>query len=287
MRAFDRLTEHESSSPARDTTVVGATGPAAIRLEGVGFRYPGTDRLILDGLDLEIRPAEVLAVVGRNGAGKTTMLTLLAGLRRPTAGRITIDGVDLADIDSVSWRRQVTMVFQDFLHYPLTFRENVALGAPEVEPDDDAILASVAAAGACELVDMLPDGLDTLLTREHSGGVDLSGGQWQRVAIARALFAVAHGRTVLVLDEPTAHLDVRAEAEFYDRVISAVSGVTVVLISHRLATVRRADRIVVLDGGRTTESGSHVELMGRGGRYADLYRLQANRFAASTTEVST
>jgi ATP-binding cassette subfamily B protein len=282
MRAMDRLDRH--TEPARDGGTPAPDEPPRLCFDQVGFRYPGTDQPVLDGLDLEIRPAEVLAVVGRNGAGKTTMIKLLSGLQKPTGGRLTLDGTDLADIDVVSWRQRITAVFQDFVHYPLTVRENVALGAPEADPNDEVIWSAIDAAGATHLVERLPDGLDTLLTREHSGGVDLSGGQWQRLAIARALFAVAHGRRVLVLDEPTAHLDVRAEAEFFDRVISAVSGVTVILISHRLSTVRRADRIVVLDDGRISESGSHVELMGRGGEYADLYRLQAGRFAASRTE---
>ncbi|GAB3447536.1 ABC transporter ATP-binding protein [Actinophytocola sediminis] len=285
IRALDRLDRRASTwSAGADSAAPAPETPARIHFERVGFRYPGTDRPVLDGFELAIAPAEVLAVVGRNGAGKTTMIKLLAGLQRPTEGRITLDGVDLAGVDIESWRRRVTAVFQDFVHYPLTVRENVALGAPEVAEDDEAIASAIAAAGATELVDRLPDGLDSLLTREHSGGVDLSGGQWQRIAIARALFAVAHGRQVLVLDEPTAHLDVRAEAEFYDRVIAAVSGVTVVLISHRLSTVRHADRIVVLDRGRISEMGSHGELMDLAGAYAGMYRLQADRFATDPTD---
>ncbi|GAA1329912.1 ABC transporter ATP-binding protein [Saccharothrix algeriensis] len=283
VRAFDRLDRAPTGSAARG----GAPAPGAaphLRFDRVGFRYPGTDRPVLDGLDLTVRPGEVLAVVGRNGAGKTTLIKLLTGLLRPAEGRITLDGADLADFDVASWRRRVTAVFQDFVRYPLTLRENVALGAPEVDAADDAIRRAVEAAGGPGFLDRLPDGLGTLLTREHSGGVDLSGGQWQRIAIARALFALAHGRQVLVLDEPTAHLDVRAEAEFHERVIAAVPGATVILISHRLSAVRRADRIVVLDGGRITESGSHVELMARDGEYAGLYRLQAGRFAADRAE---
>ncbi|WP_433272782.1 ABC transporter ATP-binding protein [Actinosynnema sp. CS-041913] len=252
--------------------------PASVRFDGVGFTYPGAERPVLDGLDLDVHPGEVVAIVGRNGAGKTTLLKLLAGLARPSEGRITVGGRDLAEFAADAWRRRISAVFQDFVHYPLTLRENIALGAPEAAADDRALLGAIEAAGAGDLLERLPDGVDTLLTRAHSGGVDLSGGQWQKVAIARALFAVAHGRHLLILDEPTAHLDVRAEAEFYDRVVSAVSGVTVVLISHRLSTVRRADRIVVLDGGRIAESGSHGELMAGDGGYADLYRLQAGRF---------
>ena len=281
MRAFDRLDRHPSTRADEHTTPA-PDGPVHIRFDHVRFHYPGVDHAVLDGLDLEIRPAEVLAVVGPNGAGKTTMIKLLTGLATPTEGRIALDGKDLAGFDIASWRRRVTAVFQDFVHYPLTVRENVALGAPEADASDEAVAAAIEAAGARALVERLPRGLDTPLTREHSGGVDLSGGQWQRIAIARALFAVAHGRQVLILDEPTAHLDVRAEAEFYDRVIAAVSGVTVILISHRLSTVRHADRIVVLDEGRIAESGSHADLMDSGGEYAVLYRLQAGRFVADS-----
>ncbi len=255
-----------------------------IRFHSAGFTYPGTDRMVLDGLELEIQPGEVVAVVGRNGAGKTTMLKLLAGLQLPTKGRITVNGADLVDLDIDAWRRCISAVFQDFVHYPLTVRENIALGAPETPPDDGAILAAAEETGARELIERLPEGLDTLLTREHSGGVDLSGGQWQKIAIARALYAVACGRRLLILDEPTAHLDVRAETGFHDQVISAASGVTIILISHRLSTVRRADRIVLLEDGHTTESGSHDELMTLGARYAAMYRLQADRFTADAAD---
>lgn len=285
IRAAERLRRHTGTrSDVGIGRAAAPSEPARIRFHEVVFRYPETERPVLDQLELEIRPAEVLAIVGHNGAGKTTIVKLLAGLQWPSEGRITVDGADLTDLDIVSWRNKVTTVFQDFLHYPLPLRDNVMLGAPEAETDDDAVMAALVAAGAREFVDHLPDGLDTVLSAEHTGGVDLSGGQWQRIAIARALFAVAHGRRVLVLDEPTAHLDVRAEAEFYDNVVSAVSGVTVVLISHRLSTVRRADRIVVIDDGRVAESGSHAELMDRKGTYAGLYRLQADRFANTGAE---
>ncbi|MEO3973587.1 ATP-binding cassette domain-containing protein [Streptomyces sp. CAU 1734] len=284
LRSLDRLRQDGLGSEADSTK--GAEPPSdlpTVRFHSASFTYPGTDRPVLDGLDLEIRPGELLAIVGQNGAGKTTLLKVLAALQRPTGGQVTVNGQDLAELDADAWRRRITAVFQDFVHYPLTVRENIALGAPEAATDDTAVLAAIDAAGARTLIQHLPDGLDTLLTREHSGGVDLSGGQWQRLAIARALYAVAHGRRLLVLDEPTAHLDVRAETEFHDKIVSAVSGVTAVLISHRLSTVRRADRIVLLDGGRITENGSHDELMALDGRYAALYRLQADRFDHTIT----
>ncbi|MFJ5736181.1 ABC transporter ATP-binding protein [Streptomyces microflavus] len=252
--------------------------PPWVRFEGVSFTYPGASEPVLRHLDLEIRPGETLAVVGVNGAGKTTLTKLLGGLYRPTAGCITADGRDLRDLDPAGWRRHLSMVFQDFVRYPATLRDNVALSAPEALDDGEGIHEALRRADAAGLVAGLPDGADTRLWPGGTGGSDLSGGQWQRVVIARALFAAAHGRRLLVLDEPTAHLDVQAEADFYERVVATAGDVSVVIISHRLSTVRRADRIVVLDGGRMTESGSHEELLAHDGRYARLFRLQAARF---------
>jgi ATP-binding cassette, subfamily B, bacterial len=251
-------------------------GAPAIRFDKVGFAYPGSDHQVLDELTLEIEPGEVLAIVGHNGAGKTTLTKLLAGLYRPDSGRILIDGRELAELDLASWRRQMTAVFQDFVHYPDTVRRNVELAAPGGAAP---VAETLDKAGAAEMVAALPQGEDTLLWRGGSGAAELSGGQWQKLAIARALHAVAGGRRLVVLDEPTAHLDVRAEAEFYDQVVRAVPGTSVILISHRLSTVRRADRIVLLDGGRITEIGTHDELLASGGEYARLFRLQAARFS--------
>ncbi|GGK72862.1 ABC transporter ATP-binding protein [Mangrovihabitans endophyticus] len=284
LQALGRMRRHGHATAAQDTGNRSAPETAPhVSFQGIGFSYPGSERKVLDGLDLEIRPGEVLAVVGRNGAGKTTLLKVLAGLQQPTKGRVSIDGTDLDRIDITSWRSRISAVFQDFVHYPLTVRENIALGAPEAEATDETVMAAAEAADAGDLIDRLPRGLDTLLTREHRGGVDVSGGQWQKIAIARAMFAVAHGRRLLILDEPTAHLDVKAEMAFYEQVIATVTGVSVVVISHRLSTVRRADRILLLTGGRVTEAGNHVELMNLGGDYARLYRLQADRFGGGLT----
>ncbi|GIE99647.1 ABC transporter ATP-binding protein [Paractinoplanes rishiriensis] len=276
IRATDRLT-HRFQAQARAGAV--SAGPGHIRFERVTFAYPGRPEPVLDGLDLDIRSGEVLAVVGVNGAGKTTFTKLLAGLYRPVAGRITVDGADLDGVDVEAWRRHVAVVFQDFVHYPATLRDNIRLAAPEAPAGDEQILAAIERAGAQSLLAGLPDGLDTPLWRSDAGGTDLSGGQWQRVAISRAMYAVAHGRRVLVLDEPTAHLDVTAEAAFYDRVVTAASAATIILISHRLSTIRAADRIIVLSGGTVAESGTHDELMAADGEYARLFRLQASRFA--------
>ncbi|MFE0152230.1 ABC transporter ATP-binding protein [Nonomuraea sp. NPDC059007] len=274
--AFADLTRrYGRPSPPRDGHVTGGGAPE-IRFDNVSFAYPGSATKVLDGLTLEVRPGEVLAIVGRNGAGKTTLTKLLAGLYRPDAGRILIDGRDLADLDVVSWRRTMTAVFQDFVQYPETVERNVRLAAPGGAVP---VAETLEKAGAAGMVAALPQAEKTLLWRGGSGAADLSGGQWQKLAIARALHAVACGRRVVVLDEPTAHLDVRAEAEFFDQVVRAVPGVSVILISHRLSTVRRADRIVLQDGGRITEIGTHDELLASGGEYARLFRLQAARFS--------
>jgi ATP-binding cassette, subfamily B, bacterial len=249
-----------------------------VRFEQVRFRYPGTDRDVFDGLDLVIPAGSSTALVGINGAGKTTLVKLLARLHDPTGGRIRVDGVDLARLDPAGWQRQVAVVFQDFTHYPLSARENVGLGAPEHAGDADGLDAMAARAGASGTLASLPDGWDTVLSRGYPGGVDLSGGQWQRIALARALFAVRHGARVLVLDEPTAWLDARGEADFFDRFLEITAGTTTLIISHRFSTVRRADRICVLDGGRVLEQGDHDSLLAAGNRYAELFTLQAARF---------
>ncbi|MDQ0375376.1 ABC transporter ATP-binding protein [Cellulomonas humilata] len=252
----------------------------AIRFDDVHFAYPGSSRPVLDGLDLELPAGLCTAIVGVNGAGKTTLVKLLTRLHEPTAGRLTVDGTDLADLDVAAWRRQVSVVFQDFVRYELSAADNIAVGAVHV-PREMAVLRGAAArAGIADAVDALPSGFDTTLSRAYEGGADLSGGQWQRIAIARSLYALEAGARLLVLDEPTSALDVRAEAAFFDRFVELTRGVTSVLISHRFSSVRRADRIVVIDAGRVVEQGTHDELVAADGHYARLFRLQAERFAA-------
>ena len=255
----------------------GGTGDAVgtVRFRQVGFSYPGADRPVLDGLDLTIEAGRSLAVVGLNGAGKTTLAKLLCGLYQPTHGVVEAGGADLRELDPRAWRRHVTAVFQDFIRYELPLRDNVApLGAP-----DETITAALADAGVTGAA-----GLDTLLARGYDGGTDLSGGQWQRVAVARALCAVRQGASLVVLDEPTAQLDVRGEQEIFERLLAATRGCTILLISHRFSTVRHADRICVLEAGRVAESGTHDELMALHGRYRRMFDLQAARFGEESDD---
>jgi ABC-type multidrug transport system fused ATPase/permease subunit len=240
-----------------------------IRFRNVTFAYDTSAAPVLDGFDLRIPAGSSLAIVGLNGAGKTTLAKLLCRLYDPQGGAIEIDGVDLRELDINAWRARVTAVFQDFIKFELPLRDNVApAGAP-----DDAIRAALQEAGAADLAS-----LDTILARGYEGGTDLSGGQWQRIALARALCAVQLGAGLVLLDEPTAQLDVRGESEIFERVLAATRHCTTILISHRFSTVRQADRICVLEHGRLVEHGTHDELMARGGRYRTMFDLQAQRF---------
>ncbi|MFW6641852.1 ABC transporter ATP-binding protein [Nocardiopsis algeriensis] len=269
-----RVERTMSSSAAAHSVVSGQTPaegmPAAeIRFRDVTFAYPGMSAPVLDGLDLTIPAGGSLAVVGVNGAGKSTLVKLLCRLYDPVSGTIEVDGTDLRDLDLGSWRRRISAIFQDFIRYELSLRDNVA---PSEATSDD-VLQALTTAGAADLRD-----LDKILSPGYENGTDLSGGQWQRVALARVLYSVSRGAGVVVLDEPTAQLDVRGEAEVFDRVLEATRGCTTVLISHRFSTVRRADRICVVDQGRAVELGSHDELMALGGTYKRLFELQATRF---------
>jgi ATP-binding cassette, subfamily B, bacterial len=251
----------------------------AVRFESVSFRYPSGHADVLAGVDLELAAGASTALVGVNGAGKSTLVSLLARLRDPASGRITVDGTDVRDLDPGRWQRAIALMPQDPVRYPLTAYDNVAFGSLEHAGDRSGVERAARLSGFAAVVDGLPLGWDTVLARELPGGAELSGGQWQRLALARALFATFHGARILVLDEPTAALDVRAEASFYQRFHEITAGLTTLVISHRFATVRRAQRIYVLDGGVITERGSHDELVAAGGTYAEMYRIQAARFA--------
>ncbi|GAB3757420.1 ABC transporter ATP-binding protein [Microlunatus parietis] len=249
-----------------------------LRLSGVRFGYPGHDRPVLDGVELAIPAGSSLAIVGRNGEGKTTLLKLLARFYDPDEGAVRIDGTDLRDLDLASWRAQLAVIFQDFIRYELTAHQNVGFGRVETAGDPEAVRRAAERAGALELIKDLPDGWQTVLSRHYRGGVDLSGGQWQRIALARALRAADAGARLLVLDEPTAALDVRAEAALFERFLELTAGTTTVLVTHRLSSVRHVDRIAVLDRGRIAQHGTHAELMATDGLYRRMYRLQARRF---------
>ncbi|HEX4213797.1 MAG TPA: ABC transporter ATP-binding protein [Candidatus Dormibacteraeota bacterium] len=249
----------------------------AIRFEAVRFGYPGATGQVFSSLDLDIQAGSSTAIVGRNGVGKTTLIKLLARLYQPQGGRITVDGLDLAQIAPAAWRSRLAVVFQDFVRYELPIRDNVGFGALGLADDQRALETAVRRAGAAGLIESLPRGWETVLSPGYSGGVDLSGGQWQRVALARAMLAAERGG-VLVLDEPTASLDVRAEAELFDSFLELTRGLTTILITHRFSSVRHADRIVVMEHGQVIEAGSHDQLMSAGGTYAEMFRLQAMRF---------
>jgi ABC-type multidrug transport system fused ATPase/permease subunit len=296
----------KATTAAAGTVVSGskpATGMPAqqIRFRNVTFAYPAAPgRPVLAGLDLDIPAGSSLAIVGVNGAGKTTLAKLLCRLYDPQSGSIEVDGTDLRDLDLASWRQRVTAVFQDFARFELTLRENViprlavtaepgGPGGPgqaglidqahRVIQGDRIAGAALDAAGAAGLAS-----LDTVLAKGYTGGTELSGGQWQRVALARAMAAVELGAGLILLDEPTAQLDVRGEAEIFERVLAATRSCTTILISHRFSTVRHADRIAVIEHGAVAELGSHDELMALRGRYWTMFTLQARRFATGTPE---
>ena len=267
--------------PSGDRKAVAKHG-CEIRLRNVSFAYPAGDPTVssagtkvLDQFDLTVPAGTSLAIVGQNGAGKTTIAKLLCRLYDPQSGAIEIDGVDLREFNLASWRSRVTAVFQDFIRLELSLRDNVSPGGAP----DDVIRAALESAGAGNLAK-----LDTILARGYDGGTDLSGGQWQRIALARALAAVRLGADVVLLDEPTAQLDVRGEAEIFERLLTATRDCTTILISHRFSTVRHADRICVLEQGQVIELGTHDELMALGGRYRTMFDLQAQRFAVPHDE---
>ena len=257
---------------------VPATLEQGIRLEHVRFAYPGTDRVVLDDVNLHFTPGSVVAIVGENGAGKSTLVKLLCRLYRPDAGRILVDGEDLARMPAEAWRERLAGAFQDFFRFEFAARQSVGVGDLPHLDDEPAVTAAVGRAGAADVVERLVDGLTTQLGPNWPGGVDLSFGQWQKLALARGF--MRDSPLLLVLDEPTAALDAETEHALFERFAAAArgDGRITLLVSHRFSTVRMADTIVVLDGAHVVEAGSHAELMARNGRYAETYRLQADAY---------
>ena len=238
----------------------------------VNFNYTGSDRLVVQNINFRLYPGEKVALIGENGAGKTTLVKLLARLYDPTAGQILLDGVDLREYDVDDLRREIGVIFQDYMRYDMLVRENIGFGNIDSLADESRIQTAAQKSLAKNLIARFPNGYDQMVGRRFEGGVDLSGGEWQKLALARAYMRDAQ---LLILDEPTATLDARAEYEVFQRFSELTQGRTAVLISHRFSTVRMADRILVLAGGEIQEQGTHEQLLALGGRYAELFELQA------------
>lgn len=272
---FEYLNLVQSAPPATgEKEVPQRTNVPAIQFEQVSFRYPGTEQPVLRNLNLCIQPGERIALIGENGAGKSTLAKLLLGLYQPTEGRILVDGRDLRALDFTSWRTQCAMVFQDFMHYHCTARENIGFGDVRQLDNHAAIRSAALKSGVDEVIQRLPQQYETLLGKAYDeNGQDLSGGQWQKLALARAYVRNA---AVLVLDEPTAALDARAEVEVYRQFRNVSHSKSALLISHRLGSARVADRIVVLENGHIVEEGTHDELLAYDGLYAGMFKLQAH-----------
>ena len=260
------------AAPAKKLPVSLARG---IEFRGVGFRYPDSEEWVLRDIDLSIRPGEKIALVGHNGAGKTTLIKLLSRLYDPTEGVILFDGIDIRDIDPLELRQRIGVIFQDFVRYHLPASENIGFGQIEAADQMDKIISSARKSGAHAMIENLPEGYQTMLGRWFHGGHELSLGQWQRIALARAFMRDAE---ILVLDEPTASLDAQTEYEIFRHFQELTEGKMAILISHRFSTVRMADRIVVIEGGRISEIGSHQELLRREGIYAQLFSMQAEGY---------
>jgi ATP-binding cassette subfamily B protein len=275
LRDFERFTESLPVIRETRATATPPSPPTILAVDRLGYRYPGAGEDALRSASFELRRGQIMAIVGANGSGKSTLAKLVCDLLPPTRGSVTWDGVDLATCDPYLVRAQIAPVFQDFARYLLTIRRSIGLGDAARLGDDHAIRRAAAQVGLEDLIDSLPGGLETRLGKMFSGGTDISIGQWQRLAIARALF---RDSPVVVLDEPSASLDPRAEAELFDLLQSLCEDRIVIFVSHRFATVRSADVVMVMDQGEVVEIGSHDDLMSRGGLYRDLFTLQAERY---------
>jgi ATP-binding cassette, subfamily B, bacterial len=278
-RVFLRLAERAEQGPAEDRQQPKTTATRrrfeCLDVDAVSFRYPNTSVSVLDDVSLRVGPGELVALVGENGSGKTTLVKLICQLHRPDAGRVLWNGVDARALSAEEMRAETTVLFQDFVQYHLTARDNIVLGRAESEHHHDAVRAAAQRSGADRFLDALPLGYDTRLGRQFYAGHELSVGQWQRLALARAFF---RDGSFLIMDEPTASLDPRAEADLFAQMRELARGRSVLLVTHRLSSVRTADRIYLLDGGRVHEEGDHASLLALGGRYAELFALQSEAF---------
>ena len=262
-------------APHDRAAAVSAGSRCGLEARGLSFRYPGTERPVLKDLDLRVAPGETVALVGANGCGKTTLVKLLTRLYDPTEGEILMDGRDIRSYDLEDYRAAIAAIFQDYCRYYMTARDNIALGAVGRRDDLRAIRRAAEQGQAASLVASLPEGYETMLGKRFNGGVDLSGGEWQKIALSRAFMRDAR---ILILDEPSAALDVETEYAMYRRFAELTRGKTTLLISHRFTTVRMADRMVALDGGRIVEDGTHEALMARRGLYAEMFNAQAKQY---------
>ncbi len=272
---FEFLAQKPRVLPPPEPAPVPAPLCQGVRFESVSFRYPGGTEDVLRHISFEIEAGEKVAIVGENGAGKTTLIKLLARLYDPSRGRITVDGIDLRQMDPAAWQEQIGIIFQDFVRYHLTARENVGFGQLKYVEDMSRIREAADRSGAAQCIEQLEHGWDNVLGKWFDEGQELSMGEWQKVALARAFLREAE---ILVLDEPTAALDAKREYEIFTRFSEITRGKTAILISHRFSTVRMADRILVLERGQVVESGSHEELMRLDGKYADLFNRQASAY---------
>lgn len=273
---FDFLaTEKVISSPSNAKTISDNPKPQIIEFKNVSFRYPKTERDILKNFNLTIKSGEKIALVGENGAGKTTIIKLLLRFYDVTEGEILINGINIKDIKLEDWHKEIGALFQDFIKYQFTFAENVYFGDLTKEKQEKLLKDAIKQSGADNFLDTLPKGLDQVLGKMFDDGIDLSGGQWQKLALARAFYRNA---PILILDEPTSAIDAKAEFEIFERVQNLQKDKTVIIISHRFSTVRNADRILVLEGGRIIEEGNHEKLLNQGGLYAELFNIQAQGY---------
>jgi ATP-binding cassette, subfamily B, bacterial len=272
---FEFLAIQPTTPPSKQARKIPHPIREGFRFESVGFQYPGSDIWAIRNLSFTLHPGEKLALVGENGAGKTTLVKLLARLYEPTEGRILLDGVDLREYDTDDLRREIGVIFQDFVRYMFKVSDNIAIGNIEERENEPLVTAAAQKSLADAVIEKLPKRYAQMLGRRFTDGVDLSGGQWQKVALARAYMRDAQ---LIILDEPTAALDARAEHEVFVRFSELMQGKSAVLISHRFSTVRMADRILFLEHGQLLELGSHEELLAQGGKYAELFRLQAKGY---------